>query len=83
MTPRIKIVSQLVITTQIMLLLTWMLHTLVNVTAMNEAVRDVFVVVLYQIVPLVTGAVGFWLGTSLSSAAKDHTISKSVEKPNA
>jgi hypothetical protein len=83
MSPNIKIAAQILITTELMIMFAWMLHTLVSQTNMTQPVRDVFVIVLYQVVPLVTGAVGFWMGTSLSSAAKDHHISKSTEKTNA
>lgn len=75
MNANLKMLVQFLITTEIIGLLVWMLHIVVASPDITPAARDVLNTVLYQIVPLVTGLVGFWVGTSLSSSAKDHTIS--------
>lgn len=81
MNPNIKLLAQFLVTSQLFAMLVWLLYTLINSPpAMNTTVRDVVVTVLYQIVPTVTGAIGFWIGSSLSSASKDSTISQVATK---
>lgn len=74
MNANLKMLVQFLITSEIIGLLIWLLSMVVGHPDITPPVRDVLTTVLYQIVPLVTAALGFWLGTSLSSASKDQTI---------
>jgi hypothetical protein len=77
MNTNVRLLVQFLVTTELLALLVWLLHTVIHqAETINPTVRDVVVTVLYQIVPLVTAAVGYWIGSSVSSASKDHLIAR-------
>jgi hypothetical protein len=75
MNSNVKLLAQFLISTEVIGLLVWMVHILVSTPAIAPETRQVLENVVANIIPLAAGAVGFWLGSSLSSASKDHTIS--------
>lgn len=75
MNPNVKLLAQFLISTEIIGLLVWLVWMVTSKPLTPES-RQVLDTVVANIVPLASAAVGFWLGTSLSSAAKDQTISQ-------
>jgi hypothetical protein len=80
MNSNLKLLVQFLVTAQLFFFLGWLINLVVTTPTLESSVKDVITTVLYQIVPVATGAAGFWLGTSLSSQSKDHTISQVATK---
>jgi len=58
----------------------WFAHEIVfHGSAIDPTVREIAGTIIANIVPMVTGIAGFWIGSSLSSASKDQTINKAME----
>lgn len=80
MNPNVKLLAQFLISSEVIGLLVWMVHVLVANPVITPETRQVLENVVANIIPLAAAAVGFWLGSSLSSASKDHTISQVATK---
>lgn len=81
MTANIKLLCQMIISLAIIGPFWWLAHSIIFSGAkIDPTVREIAGTIISNIVPMVTGIAGFWIGSSLSSASKDHTINKALEK---
>ncbi len=77
MNPNVKLLCQMIISLAIIGPFWWFAHEIVfNGASIDPGVREIASIIIGNVVPLVTGIAGFWIGSSLSSSAKDHVISQ-------
>ena len=80
MNANVKLAIQFLVTTEIFLFLVWLVHILVSDGKnMDAQTGEVVRAIAYSIIPLATGAVGYWIGSSASSQSKDQTVSRVAE----
>lgn len=75
MTPQFKLVCQLIISIIVILgFFAFVFALFFLAKAIDPSVKDSLTQISGGLLAAFGGICGFWLGTSLSSAAKDHTI---------
>jgi len=80
MNTNVKLLCQMVISLSIIGPFWWLAHAIIfNGSTIDPTVREIAGTIISNVVPMVTGIAGFWIGSSLSSAAKDQTINKAME----
>lgn len=76
MTPTLKLWFQLVISALVIAgFFAFVFALFFFAKAIDPSVKESLTLVTGSLIAAFTGVVGFWLGTSLSSVAKDQTIS--------
>lgn len=84
MNPNVKLVCQMIISLAIIGPFWYVAHAIIfHGSQIDPSVREIASGLIYTVAPLVTGIAGFWIGSSLSSASKDHDIKILEEKANA
>lgn len=82
MTPQFKLVCQLVVSIIVILgFFGFVFALFFFAQAIDPTVRDALTQISGALIAAFGGVVGFWLGTSLSSASKDQTISTLSKGP--
>ena len=82
MTPTFKLVCQLVISALVILgFYAFCFVFIFHAKEIDPNVKDALTQISGAMIAAFGGVVGFWLGTSLSSASKDHTISNLTKGP--
>ena len=81
MTPKFKLVCQLVISILVIVgFFAFVFALFFLAKSIDPSVKDSLTQISGGLLAAFTGICGFWLGTSLSSSSKDHTISNLSNK---
>jgi len=77
MTPKFKLICQLIISVIVILgFFGFVFALFFFARSIDPSVKESLTQISGALIAAFGGVVGFWLGTSLSSAGKDHTISQ-------
>lgn len=81
MNVNVKLLCQMIISLAIIGPFWYIAHEIIfHGSQIDPTVREIAGVLISNVVPLVTGIAGFWIGSSLSSASKDHDIARAIEE---